>query len=92
MMKKLSFEVQGRNGQYMIDQYTDGNYNHVVTSFKTRKKANDISSELNILASDINVLTEKLGRVPKFPEFCKYRPEMKCIQTNCVLQDCDPEE
>ena len=55
-MPDLKFEVQGRNGYYSIDEYRGESCQRFVDSFKTRKLANAVASELNNLARRINEL------------------------------------
>ena len=59
---KLSYHVQGRNGYYGIDEYlnADGSpyegCTRMVESFKTKKQAKIVCSELSGLADEINRL------------------------------------
>lgn len=60
--KKLSYHIEGRNGSYSIDEYlnydgeaTEGCIRQV-TSFKSRKHAELVCSEMQSLADKINKL------------------------------------
>ena len=53
---KISFEVQGRNGYFGIDEYHGEECNRFVDSFRTKKQAVAIANELNYLAGRINEL------------------------------------
>lgn len=56
----IDFQVQGRNGYYAIDKYKNHQCLRHVESFKTRKLANSVASELNRLAEQINALEEEV--------------------------------